>query len=61
VGDLIAAYGIVIGSLLAYGLWLQRQRRALRREVEALARRGAEAGAASAGKASAGAAGGARR
>jgi hypothetical protein len=53
VGYLIAAYGIVIGSLLAYGLWLQRQRRALGRELEALSRRGAEGGA--------GARGGARR
>jgi len=42
---LIAAYGIVIGSLLAYGLWLQRQRRALRREAEAQARRGPAVGA----------------
>jgi CcmD family protein len=48
VGYLIAAYGIVIGSLLAYGLWLQRQRRALARELEALARRGGEGDAESA-------------
>ena len=30
-GYLIAAYVVVIGSLLAYGLWIQAQRRALRR------------------------------
>jgi hypothetical protein len=31
VGYLIAAYVVVVGSLLAYGLWIQAQRRALRR------------------------------
>jgi len=31
VGYLIAAYLVVVGSLLAYGLWIQAQRRALRR------------------------------
>jgi len=31
VGYLIAAYVVVVGSLLAYGLWIQVQRRALRR------------------------------
>ena len=30
-GYLIAAYLVVVGSLLAYGLWIQSQRRALRR------------------------------
>jgi hypothetical protein len=28
-GYVIAAYGIVIGSLVAYGLWVQLQRRKL--------------------------------
>ena len=28
-GYLIAAYALVLGTLLAYGLWLQSQRRAL--------------------------------
>jgi hypothetical protein len=38
---LIAAYVLVVGSLVAYGLWVQRERRALiRRERE----RGAAAG-----------------
>jgi len=32
VGYLIAAYVIVVGSLVAYGLWIQAQRRALRRD-----------------------------
>jgi len=31
VGYAIAAYAIVVGSLVAYGLWIQAQRRALRR------------------------------
>jgi hypothetical protein len=31
VGYLIAAYVVVVGSLVAYGLWIQAQRRALRR------------------------------
>jgi len=35
VGYLIAAYVVVVGSLLAYGLWIQAQRRALRRRDEA--------------------------
>lgn len=30
-GYVIAAYVIVIGSLVAYGLWIQSQRRALMR------------------------------
>ncbi len=30
-GYLIAAYVVVVGSLLAYGLWIQAKRRALRR------------------------------
>ena len=34
-GYLIAAYALVVGSLLAYGLWIQAQRRALRRRDEA--------------------------
>ena len=34
-GYLIAAYVVVVGSLLAYGLWIQAQRRALRRRGEA--------------------------
>ena len=33
-GYLIAAYAVVVGSLLAYGLWIQAQRRALRRRAE---------------------------
>lgn len=33
-GYLIAAYVVVVGSLLAYGLWIQAQRRALRRRDE---------------------------
>jgi hypothetical protein len=32
VGYAIAAYALVIGSLVAYGLWAQAQRRALMRE-----------------------------
>jgi len=32
VGYAIAAYALVIGSLVAYGLWVQGQRRALMRE-----------------------------
>jgi hypothetical protein len=32
-GYLIAAYAVVIGSLVAYGLWIQAQRRALRRRA----------------------------
>lgn len=31
-GYAIAAYVLVIGSLLVYGLWIQAQRRALKRE-----------------------------
>jgi hypothetical protein len=31
VGYLIAAYVVVVGSLVAYGLWIQHQRRALAR------------------------------
>jgi hypothetical protein len=31
VGYAIAAYAVVVGSLVAYGLWIQAQRRALRR------------------------------
>jgi hypothetical protein len=34
VGYLIAAYLVVVGSLTAYGLWIQSQRRALRRRNE---------------------------
>jgi len=34
VGYLIAAYVVVVGSLVAYGLWIQAQRRALRRRDE---------------------------
>ena len=30
-GYAIAAYTVVVGSLVAYGLWIQAQRRALRR------------------------------
>jgi len=30
-GYAIAAYAVVVGSLVAYGLWIQAQRRALRR------------------------------
>ena len=33
-GYVIAAYALVLGSLLAYGLWVQSQRRALRGEGE---------------------------
>ncbi len=35
---LIAAYAIVIGSLVAYGLWLQSQRRTEIREARERAR-----------------------
>ena len=35
---LIAAYAIVIGSLVAYGLWLQSQRRKQIREARGRAR-----------------------
>jgi hypothetical protein len=35
VGYAVAAYAVVIGSLLAYGLWIQAQRRALRRREDA--------------------------
>jgi hypothetical protein len=31
VGYTIAAYGLVIGALVGYGLWIQAQRRALMR------------------------------
>ena len=30
-GYVIAAYALVVGSLLAYGIWVNAQRRALRR------------------------------
>ena len=33
-GYLIAAYGIVIGSLVAYALWIHNQRRKLRGQGE---------------------------
>jgi hypothetical protein len=39
-GYLVAAYVLVVGSLLAYGLWIQAQRRALRRRDEVLRGRG---------------------
>lgn len=39
-GFVSAAYGIVIGSLLAYGIWVQRERRRLARELAELARPG---------------------
>ena len=32
-GYVIAAYGVVIGALMIYGLWVRSQRRALRREL----------------------------
>ncbi len=35
----IAAYGVVIGSLVAYGLWLQAQRLGAARQEEGLAAR----------------------
>jgi heme exporter protein CcmD len=34
-GYVIAAYGVVIGALIVYGLWVRAQRRALRQELEA--------------------------
>ena len=34
-GYLIAAYALVLGTLLVYGLWLQSQRRALMARGEA--------------------------
>jgi hypothetical protein len=34
VGYLIAAYVVVVGTLVAYGLWIQAQRRTLRRRDE---------------------------
>jgi hypothetical protein len=45
VGYLIAAYVVVVGSLLAYGLWIQAQRRALRRRDEERRMAGRPAGA----------------
>jgi hypothetical protein len=33
VGYVLAAYGLVIGALLAYGLYLAGERRALRRNL----------------------------
>ena len=33
-GYLIAAYALVLGTLLVYGLWLQSQRRALMARAE---------------------------
>jgi len=33
-GYLIAAYGIVIGSLVTYALWMHNERRKLRRQGE---------------------------
>ncbi len=33
-GYLIAAYVVVLGSLIAYGVWIQVQRRSLRRRGE---------------------------
>jgi hypothetical protein len=33
-GYLIAAYGIVIGSLVAYALWINNQRRKLKGQSE---------------------------
>ncbi len=33
IGYLLAAYGVVIVTLIGYGIYLSRQRRALRREV----------------------------
>jgi hypothetical protein len=44
VGYLIAAYVVVVGSLIAYGLWIQAQRRTLRRR-DAERRAGGPAGA----------------
>lgn len=35
-GYAIAAYAIVIGSLLGYGLWVQARRRELMRRMQAL-------------------------
>jgi hypothetical protein len=35
-GYLIAAYVVVVGSLVAYGLWIQAQRRALERRAAEL-------------------------
>jgi heme exporter protein CcmD len=35
-GYVIAAYGVVIGALIGYGLWVRAQRRALRRELAAI-------------------------
>ena len=34
-GYAVAAYAVVIGSLVIYGLWIQAQRRALRRREDA--------------------------
>ena len=39
----IAAYVIVIGSLVAYGVWVQSQRRQLMREAEVNARNDGDA------------------
>jgi len=37
-GYLVAAYAVVVGSLVVYGLWIQAQRRALRRDAARRAR-----------------------
>lgn len=42
-GYLIAAYVVVVGSLVAYGLWIQHQRRALARRAGARAGEGTAA------------------
>jgi hypothetical protein len=33
-GYVIAAYSVVLGTLVAYGLWVEAQRRALKRDAE---------------------------
>jgi heme exporter protein CcmD len=37
-GYVVAAYAVVIGSVLAYAIWVQRERRRIGRELAALAR-----------------------
>lgn len=40
-GYVIAAYGVVIGSLVIYGLWIQSQRRGISKQEASLQARGA--------------------
>ncbi|MCH2172132.1 hypothetical protein MK489_15200 [Myxococcota bacterium] len=40
-GYVIAAYGVVIGSLVVYGLWIQSQRRGVSEQEAAMEARAA--------------------